>query len=112
MKKVFSEIGSCYMSRNNKGVYEAIVGLELAALKCEELELEVLKVDWGEGYKPRLVLQSNTQTQHLIAKGKAMHYGFISKGGKRFDLYQMQVRGVKCVWEAEQKSVTPPMRKH
>ena len=47
MKKVFSEIGSCYMSRNNKGVYEAIVGLELAALQCEELELEVLKVDGG-----------------------------------------------------------------
>ena len=103
MSKVFSEIGSCYMSRNNKAVYEALVGLEIAALECEELSLEVLKVEWGLGYLPRLVLRHNAKTQYCMQTGRL---------GKRFDLYQMQVRGVKCVWEAEQEPVNFSHRKH
>ncbi len=112
MSKVFSEIGSCYMSRNNKAVYEALVGLEIAALECEELSLEVLKVEWGLGHLPRLVLQHNAKTKQMMLSGKARQYGSTSKGGKRFDLYQMQVRGVKCVWEAEQEPVNFSHRKH
>lgn len=112
MSKVFSEIGSCYMSRNNKAVYEALVGLEIAALECEELSLEVLKVEWGLGYLPRLVLRHNAKTQYFMQTGLAKQYGSTGRLGKRFDLYQMQVRGVKCVWEAEQEPVNFSHRKH
>ncbi|WP_409042272.1 hypothetical protein [Mannheimia haemolytica] len=89
------------MNPLNAFIHDSLVKLEIATLECEAMELEVERVEFEAKSPPRLVLRDNCKTQDLVKNGLASLFGMKTKGGRRYDSYQMQVRGVKCVWESE-----------
>ncbi|WP_018652734.1 hypothetical protein [Actinobacillus capsulatus] len=101
MSKEYSEVAGREMNKETKAVYEAAVKLELAMLECEEMDLEVTGVEWGGGYQPRIILRENYKTKRFVKSGTAQVFGMKTRAGVRYDFYQMQVRGVKCIWEGE-----------
>ncbi|MDW0615962.1 hypothetical protein P2G70_00080 [Mannheimia haemolytica] len=101
MQKVYSEKAGEMMNPLNAFIHDSLVKLEIATLECEAMELEVERVEFEAKSPPRLVLRDNRKTQDLVKNGLASLFGMKTKGGRRYDSYQMQVCGVKCVWESE-----------
>ncbi|MEE3701547.1 hypothetical protein [Mannheimia haemolytica] len=101
MQKVYSEKAGELMNPLNAYIHDSLVKLEIATLECEALDLEIERVEFEAASPPRLVLRDNRKTQDFVKNGLASLFGMKTKGGRRYDSYQMQVRGVKCVWESE-----------
>lgn len=101
MKKVYSEKAGEMMNPLNAFIHDNLVKLEIATLECEAMDLEIEQVVFEVASPPRLVLRDNHKTQDLVKSGLAQVFGMKTKAGRRYDTYQMQVRGVKCVWESE-----------
>ena len=101
MQKVFSQTANEMMNPLNAYIHDSLVKLEIATLECEAMDLEIQRVEFEAASPPRLVLRDNRKTQDFVKNGLASLFGMKTKGGRRYDSYQMQVRGVKCVWESE-----------
>lgn len=99
--KEYSQLAGRMLSKEIKSIYESAVRIELAMIECDEMDLEVTGVEWGGGYQPRIILRENYKTKKFVKSEAAQVYGMKTKAGVRYDFYQMQVRGVKCIWEGE-----------
>lgn len=90
------------LSPYNAVLYGQIVGLELALLECNQMGIDVERVDYTDFKRPRLIVKENHVTRHLLRIGKAHNYGFKAKGGRRVYLNHAEVKGVRIIWETNQ----------
>lgn len=90
------------LSPDNAVLYGQIVGLELALLDCNQMNIDVERVDYSDWRRPRLIVKDNAATRWLLKAGKAHNYGFKFKNGRRIQLNHATVRGVRIIWETNQ----------
>lgn len=88
------------LSPYNAVLYGQIVALELALLECNQMGIDVIKVDYTDFKRPRLIVQDNHVTRHLMRIGKAQNFGFKNRSGRRVYLNHADIKGVRIVWEA------------
>lgn len=90
------------LSPYNAVLYGQIVGLELALLECNQMGIDVERVDYTDFKRPRLIVRDNHVTQRMMRTGKACNFGLKTKNGRRVYLNHTEVKGVRIVWEANQ----------
>ena len=88
------------LSPENAVLYGQVVGLELAILHCNELGIDVERVDYTDWQRPCLIVKANAVTQQMLRQGKAFNYGSRVKNGRRVYLNHAIVNGVKIKWES------------
>lgn len=88
------------LSPYNAVLYGQIVNLELALLECNQMGIDVERVDYTDFKRPRLVVRDNYVTQQMMKHGKANNYGCKLKNGNRIYLNHAEVKGVRIIWEA------------
>lgn len=88
------------LSPYNAILYGQIVSLELALLECNQMGIDVERVDYTDFKRPRLVVKDNHITRKMMATGKAFNYGSRVKNGHRVYLNHAIVNGVKIIWES------------
>lgn len=89
------------LSPENAVMYGQIVSLELALLECNQLGIDIKRVDYSDFRRPRLVARDGKTTHYLMKTGKAQNYGSHHKNGRRIYLNHTQIKGVSVVWESE-----------
>ena len=90
------------LSPYNAVLYGQIVSLELALLECNQMGIDVERVDYTDFKRPRLIVRDNHVTQRMMKTGKANNYGFKNRSGQRVYLNHTEIKGVRIVWEANQ----------
>lgn len=90
------------LSPYNAVLYGQIVSLELALLECNQMGIDVERVDYTDFKRPRLIVRDNHVTQRMMKTGKANNYGFKNRYGQRVYLNHAEIKGVRIVWEANQ----------
>lgn len=90
------------LSPYNAVMYGQIVSLELALLECNQMGIDVERVDYTDFKRPRLIVRDNGITQQMMRTGKATNYGCKLKNGRRIYLNHADVKGVRIIWEANQ----------
>ncbi|RRN04659.1 hypothetical protein EIM44_04250 [Bibersteinia trehalosi] len=88
------------LSPDNAVLYGQIVGLELAILECNQLGIDVERVDYTDWRRPCLIVKANAVTQQMLRQGKAFNYGSRVKNGIRVYLNHAIINGVKIKWES------------
>lgn len=89
------------LSKENAVMYGQIVSLELALLECNQMGIDVERLDYTDNRHPRLVARDSSATRYLMKTGKAQNYGSCNKNGRRIYLNHTQVKGVRVVWESD-----------
>ena len=88
------------LSPYNAVLYGQIVSLELALLECNQMGIDVERVDYTDFKRPRLIVRDNHVTQRMMKTGKANSYGIKTQNGRRVYLNHAYVKDVRIVWEA------------
>lgn len=90
------------MKGKNAHAYNLTVAMELAILDCEEMGLEVERVEFDGRLRPRIFVRDCAITRNLVKTGKAQHYGTTNRNGIRHYLIQMPSRDCKILWTTDQ----------
>lgn len=90
------------LSPHHAVLYGQIVSLELALLECNQLGIDVERVDYSDFRRPRLIVRDNWATQQIKRSGKfkANSYGLKLNHGRRTFLHCAEIRGVRIIWES------------
>lgn len=88
------------LSPYNAVLYGQIVSLELALLECNQMGIDVERVDYSDYKRPRLIVRDNHVTQQMMKQGRASNYGCRLKNGRRVYLNHASINGVRIIWES------------
>ena len=89
------------MKRNNALAYNNAVAMELTILDCEEMGLEIERVEFDGRLRPRIFVKNSHITQKFLRDGKAYSFGTLVRHGVRRYLVQMPNRDCKILWETD-----------
>lgn len=89
------------MHYKNTMAYNLAVAMELTILECEEMGLEIDRIEFDGTMLPKIWVNNGKITHQLILNGKVQHCSTINKHGIRYYVMQMVINHCKVIWETD-----------